>query len=82
MTLSMNKINILIFGAGGHTRSLLNLIDDKKFNIVGILDNSTKSYKNETINGVKIIKNRNEVSKDSRYVLSIGNNEKRKIIFI
>jgi UDP-N-acetylbacillosamine N-acetyltransferase len=77
----MNKINIVIIGAGGHTRSTLNLIDNEVYNILGIYDNSFNPNINEKILGVPVLGSQEEIPVKTSVVLSIGDNRKRKELY-
>lgn len=76
------KEEIAIIGAGGHTRSLLNLINQNDFNILGIFDDNYSPFSNEFINGHKLCGNLENVPSDVKVVLSIGNNQNRFKNFI
>ncbi|MCD4729167.1 MAG: acetyltransferase [Bacteroidales bacterium] len=77
----MNK-KVFILGAGGHTRSLINLLEYNHFEIGGIYDDSFKAHKEEIINTYKILGRLQDLSKDSRAVLSFGESQKRKQLFL
>ena len=75
------KYNIAIIGFGGHTHSLLNLIDNDEYNIIGIFDDSFNENIKEHINGIKLIGKLKDLPNHTKLVLSIGDNDNRKLIF-
>lgn len=77
----MNKISVGILGAGGHTRSLLNLIDQSIYNVCGIFDDSFDNEVEEIIRKEKVIGNLNSILPHLKLILSIGDNQKRKDYF-
>ena len=77
----MNKKNIYLVGAGGHTRSLINLISKDTYDIKGIYDDYYEINIDQDVLGVKIIENKNNISINSTLILSVGDNNKRKILF-
>ncbi len=76
----MEQINI--FGAGGHTRSFISLLNACKIRISGIYDNSFNKKNTEIINSVKVIGNIDSYDSTNMVVLSIGDNMKRKELFL
>lgn len=70
-----NKIYLI--GAGGHARSLINLLKQNNYKIVGILDDSFNKQKTEIIEGIKIIGKIKDIKKGANIALSIGDNKKR-----
>jgi sugar O-acyltransferase (sialic acid O-acetyltransferase NeuD family) len=57
------KKNIILLGAGGHMTSVIETIqNDKRFNIVGFLDNDAKKI-GKTIFGIKVLGNDKELKK-------------------
>lgn len=78
----MSSISVCILGAGGHTRSLLNLLfDTNKYAIHGIFDDSFDYGRDEIINDVKVIGKLSDVPQVCFIVLSYGDNYKRKNLF-
>ncbi len=77
----MNSKNLLIVGAGGHTRSLLNIIFEIEHNILGIIDESFDENKEENIGNLKIIGNCTLISNKINLILSIGDNTKRRDLY-
>lgn len=74
--------NIAILGAGGHTRSSINLIKQfYKNSILNIYDDSFDSKDDEYINKIKLKGNIFDIEKDETIFLSIGDNKKRKEYF-
>ncbi|MDA7803423.1 acetyltransferase [Crocinitomix sp.] len=69
-----------IIGAGGHTRSLLSLLDELDcYNIEGVYDNSYAKFPDEIIGNYHLKGNLNALSATKELlVVSIGNNAKRK----
>jgi len=77
----MRRFKLAIIGAGGHTRSLLNIIDREEHEIIGIFEDSYDSKNIEVINEVKVAGTIQEIPKNTKKILSIGDNEQRKRIF-
>lgn len=75
-----NKIYII--GAGGHTRSLINLLEHNSFTIGGIYENSFHIANEEIISSYKVLGKINEISQDRMVVLSFGDAQKRKKLFL
>jgi UDP-N-acetylbacillosamine N-acetyltransferase len=78
----MNKLNTVILGAGGHTRSILNIIDRNFYNILGIYDNSYNSNDEAQILGVPLIGNLKDINDKDNIIISLGDNRKRKELFL
>lgn len=74
------KKPIYIIGAGGHTRSLINLLELNNIKILGVYDERADEIA-EVINGHKVIGKLDDVPKDAFIVLSIGDNKKRAYLF-
>lgn len=72
---------ICIFGAGGHTRSLISLLNNCGFKIAGIYDDSFNSEAVEFINSIEIVGSLSSYNLIKPVVLSFGNNDKRKKLF-
>ena len=77
----MNRKNIIIIGAGGHTRSLINLIDEKLFNIEAIYDDSYNPKLNDQVSNIKIMGYIEDIPLESKIILSVGDNFKRKKLY-
>lgn len=78
----MKKI-IYLIGAGGHARSLLNLLELNRFIVSGIFDNSFQKDRRELISGY-ILKGKIKdiaVALHPTLVLAIGNNKERERLF-
>jgi len=73
---------IFILGAGGHTRSLINLLEHYNYAIGGIYDDNFDIAKNEVINTYKVLGKLDELEQDILTVLSFGNAQKRKQLFL
>jgi len=67
--------NIVVIGAGGHTRSLLTLINKSVYTLVGIYDDNFQ--KNEKINDIMVLGRIKDIPEGIKIVLSIGDNKKR-----
>lgn len=74
--------NVFILGAGGHTRSLINLLEHNNYAIGGIYDDTFDIANNEVINTYKVLGKLNELDQDSLAVLSFGDAYKRKQLFL
>lgn len=75
----MSKINVCIIGAGGHTRSLLNIFEDSIYNIIGIFDDNY--IEKEVINGYRVLGKPGFIEDTYKIILSIGDNIKREELF-
>lgn len=75
-----NKVFIL--GAGGHTRSLINLLEYNNYNIGGIFDDNFEDHNVEIINSYKVIGKLDAFNKTNQAVLSFGESDKRKQLFL
>lgn len=78
----MNK-KVYIIGAGGHTRSLVNLLEINKLGIAAIYDDSYKARHRELICGYGLKGAIKDVPRGSgcKIVISIGDNQKREELF-
>ena len=70
-----------IIGAGGHSRSLINLMELNKFTITGIYDDSFDNAKKELISGYKLKGLIKDVPLPASIVLAIGDNNRREELF-
>jgi sugar O-acyltransferase (sialic acid O-acetyltransferase NeuD family) len=77
----MNK-KVFILGAGGHTRSIINLLEYNNYVIGGIYDNNFNAQKEEIINKYKVLGKLHDFSRDNCVVLSFGENQIRKQLFL
>lgn len=75
----MNKELISIIGAGGHARSLINIIDKKQFVIEGIYDDSYENRVLEFIHDVEVKGTLFEVPKKLKVIIATGDINKRSI---
>ncbi len=71
-----------IFGAGGHTRSFISLLNACKIKVAGIYDNSFDPIYTEIINSVKVIGTIDGHISTNKVVISIGDNLKRQVLFL
>lgn len=75
--------NIAIIGAGGHTKSSINLLKQYfKNGSFKIYDDNYKTNKNETIHGVELVGTCKKITKNEMIFLSIGDNQKREKQFM
>lgn len=73
----MNKIAII--GAGGHTRSSINLLKHfLKDAIFRIYDENYVEQQDEVIAGIKLVGTLSDIKKDETIFLSIGDNKQRE----
>lgn len=73
---------IAIIGAGGHTRSSINLLKNCFSNVeYEIFDDSYIVGRNEHIAGIKVVGKIKDVNSDISVFLSIGDNFKRETLF-
>lgn len=77
----MDKDKIYIFGAGGHTRSLISLLKNQSIEVVGIYDDSFNPEENELINSCKVIGVIPGSGFLGKIILSYGDNLKRKRLY-
>lgn len=68
---------VSIIGAGGHSRSLVNLLERAAFVIEGIYDDSVTEGTTETVLGCPIKGTTARLPKNNPIVLAIGDNEER-----
>jgi len=73
----MNK-SIYILGAGGHTRSLINLLEYHNYEIAGIYDDSFDETEKELINNYPVLGKLDSIDNNAGIVLSFGENGKRR----
>ncbi len=74
--------SLYIFGAGGHTRSLISLLKKCNFDIAGIYDKTYSKDNKEIIGEVELIGNLPQYIPNNNIILSYGDNKKRKELFI
>jgi len=73
---------VYIFGAGGHARSLISLLKNSKFKILGIYDDSFNPEVKEFINSIEILGVLGSYNSSERIVLAYGDNHKRRKLFL
>ncbi len=73
-----NQLNII--GAGGHTRSLISLIEKNGFEIHGIYDDTCDPQNHEEINGYPVLGKISQV-REGKVILSFGDCLKRYRLF-
>jgi len=78
----MTEKTVAVIGAGGHSRSLINLLELNKIEITGVYDDSYKPFKKELINSYCILGKVRDIPNKSTVVLAIGDNEKRRRAFL
>lgn len=74
----MTRQNISIIGAGGHTRSLLEIIDLNQFKVEGIYDDSFQVDNHEVIKGIEVKGIISDIPKDSEIIVAFGDLMKRR----
>lgn len=72
---------ITIFGAGGHTRSLIALLNDTGFDIDGVFDDNYNKTEKEFINGYEVFGTLEDYNFRNKVILSTGDNKLRKALF-
>ena len=77
----MSKKEVIILGAGGHTRSLIPLIEHNNFKIRGIYDDSYNENLKEVILGYSVLGKLSELKDYKDLIISFGNPLKRQKIF-
>ncbi len=71
------KKKLIIIGAGGHSKSITECIDEKKYNLIGFIDENKLGYHyGYPILGKSLADI--EEYKDYSYIIGIGDNEARK----
>lgn len=76
------KNNVYVVGAGGHFRSLMNLLDHNSYIIVGVFDETYEEEKPEKINGIPLIGDLTDIQESMVLVLAYGVNDKRKKLYL
>lgn len=76
------KRYVVVLGAGGHTRSLINLLLLNKYSIEGIYDDSWKPGVREHISDVPVKGPLRRIPARYPIVLSIGDNRLRKVMYL
>lgn len=72
---------LCIIGAGGHSRSVISLLRDQNFEIIGIYDDSYKDGIDEFIYSVELIGKISDYNDEFKIILSVGDNKKRQKLF-
>lgn len=75
------KTLVCILGAGGHTRSLIPVIEENGFEIFGIYDNSFNPAAEELILGYPLKGKLDDIPTNAKIILSIGDCKKRSEIY-
>ncbi|APG60119.1 NeuD/PglB/VioB family sugar acetyltransferase [Christiangramia salexigens] len=75
------KNKVFLFGAGGHSRSVISLLRDQGYDVLGIYDDAFDKAKEEFIHSVKILGKIENYNYPNKIILSIGDNHKREVIF-
>lgn len=70
---------VYIVGAGGHTRSLINLLELNSYLIQGIYDDNFKE--DEEISGYKLLGRLSDIKQGVRLVLSLTDSQKRESLY-
>src|ERR1041384_5856935 len=78
----MKKNSIVIYGAGGHGKVVLDILLEAQQNVVGFIDDDLKK-RGEKINGLPVLGDWSYASRNKsvKLALGIGNNEIRKKIY-
>ncbi|UTW67318.1 NeuD/PglB/VioB family sugar acetyltransferase [bacterium SCSIO 12643] len=69
----MNKEQVILIGAGGHTRSLITIINYDKYDIVGIYDDSFSPNRNEYIGSVPVVGKLDDIPIGNHLIIAAGN---------
>jgi len=75
----IKEINII--GSGGHSRSLINLLEINNFKIFGIYDDSYNVEIEDSVNNYKIRGKIASIPKDKKVVIALGDIIKRKELY-
>jgi sugar O-acyltransferase (sialic acid O-acetyltransferase NeuD family) len=70
---------VYLVGAGGHVRSLINILDLNGFKICGIYDDNFKN--DEEINSYRLVGKLENIEADNKLILAVGGNKKRELLF-
>lgn len=74
--------SVVLFGAGGHARSLISLVNTSGLKISGIYDESYTSDVREEIYSIRVIGTITDYKGFEKIILSIGDNKKRRGYFL
>ena len=72
---------LYILGSGGHARSLITLLENCCYKILGLLDDSYSITENELIGVYPLVGTENDIANSNRLILAIGDNKKRENYF-
>lgn len=72
---------VIIFGAGGHTRSLINVLERSGIDILGVFDDSYEPGTEELISGYPLTGKFEDADEKMGIVLGIGSNRLREEFF-
>ena len=75
------KDPVFLIGAGGHTRSLIKLLEGCEKKISGIYDQSFRHDDPQTVGEYPLVGDLDEISKHDLLVLAVGDNIKRGVLF-
>lgn len=81
MTLLMNNKEVIILGAGGHTRSLIPLIEHNNYEIKGIYDDTYNENLKEEILGYPVLGKVSDLKDYKNLIISSGDPSKRQKLF-
>jgi UDP-N-acetylbacillosamine N-acetyltransferase len=71
--------DIAILGAGGHCRSVTNIVNKNIYNLLGIFDDNF--VKNEIINGIKLVGKIKDIPVNIQRIIAFGDVWKRKYYY-
>ncbi|MCX6985409.1 MAG: acetyltransferase [Lentisphaerae bacterium] len=77
----MNKKTLTLLGAGGHARSLIDMLESCNFKINGVFDDTFKHDSPENICGIPLAGGISDIGGNSVIVISIGDPWKRKAAY-
>ena len=68
---------IAVWGAGGHARAVVGLLQDCKLDVAGVYDDGWKQGATESICGVPLTGDASRLPTEAKVVLAVGDNRKR-----
>jgi sugar O-acyltransferase (sialic acid O-acetyltransferase NeuD family) len=77
----MSNKEVIILGAGGHTRSLIPLIEHNNYIIKGVYDDSYNESLKEEISGYPVLGKLSDLKDYKKIIISFGDPLKRQKIF-
>jgi len=77
----LSKNQVAILGAGGHTRSVISLLNQNDIPIIGIFDDSYDPLSLESILGVRLMGKISDIPEGAHVILSIGDNLQREKLY-